>query len=151
MYAIMDNLSELKMEQTEQAKMIKAQDDKLTEIEQRQEDFRDAFKPSDTLSFQDWARRSIAKCADSERFTKGDTRSEKFALATLESYERLNNKRRCRLDYRLQNAQANAMRNGASQSKAGNITKMQVICSDKDLRVAYEGVIKEMMLYYVAK
>ena len=74
----------------------------------------------------------------------------KYSMARSESYERLSRKRNCRLDDRVQRAKGRALEERPDIKKAelNKINKLYVIANDKDLRPAYELVIKEMMMCY---
>lgn len=65
-----------------------------------------------------------------------------------ESYERLNRKRPCRLDQRLDRAIGEAAKAGATKTQIKNITKLSIIEGDKDLKPVYEAVIREMLVVY---
>lgn len=84
-----------------------------------------------------------------ETFQKTDS-VEDYSLARSESYERLKQKRNCRLDDRVQKAKGRALeeRPDIKKSELDKINKIYIIANDKDLRPAYELVIKEMMVYY---
>lgn len=77
----------------------------------------------------------------------------KYSLARSESYERLSRKRNCRLDDRVQRAKGRALEERPDIKKAdlSKINKLYVIANDKDLRPAYELVVKEMMMCYCVK
>ena len=62
-------------------------------------------------------------------------------------------KRNCRLDDRVQRAVGRALeeRPGIKKSELKKINKLYVIANDKDLKPAYELVIKEMMICYCVK
>lgn len=135
----------------EQQLKQKRQAEQLNRIEQKQDAIVDTFqKTDDTEDFQKWANDRIAQIAESPKFDKGYGRSKNYSLARSESYERLKQKRNCRLDDRVQKAKGRALeeRPDIKKSELDKINKIYIIANDKDLRPAYELVIKEMMMYY---
>ena len=146
-YAIADGQAKVELEQKRQA-------EQLNRIEQRQEAIADTFqRVDDAENFQKWASACIAKIAESPNFNKGTSRSMKYSCAWSESYERLMKKRNCRLDDRVQRAIGRALeeRPDIKKSELQKINKLYVIANDKDLKPAYELVIKEMMICYCVK
>ena len=145
-YAIADGQAKMELEQKRQA-------EQMNRIEQKQDAIVETFqKTDDAEDFQKWANDCIAKIAESTKFDKGYGRSKNYSLARSESYERLKQKRNCRLDDRVQKAKGRALeeRPDIKKSELDKINKIYVITNDKDLRLAYELVIKEMMIYYCA-
>lgn len=143
-YAIADGQAKMELEQKRQA-------EQMNRIEQKQDAIADTFqKTDDTEDFQKWANDRIAQIAESPKFDKGYGRSKNYSLARTESYERLKQKRNCRLDDRVQKAKGRALeeRPDIKKSELDKINKIYIIANDKDLRPAYELVIKEMMMYY---
>lgn len=123
----------------------------IEQVKQTQTAIVDTFqKANDTEDFQKWANNRLAQIAESPKFDKGYGRSKNYSLARTESYERLKQKRNCRLDDRVQKAIGRALeeRPDIKKSELQKINKIYVIANDKDLRPAYELVIKEMMMYY---
>lgn len=123
----------------------------VEQVKQTQTAIVDTFqKANDTEDFQKWANNRLAQIAESPKFDKGYGRSKNYSLARTESYERLKQKRNCRLDDRVQKAIGRALeeRPDIKKSELQKINKIYVIANDKDLRPAYELVIKEMMIYY---
>lgn len=134
-------------QQLEQKRLAK----EVEEVKQTQNAIVDTFqKPDDTEDFQKWANDRITQIAESPKFDKGYGRSKNYSLARAESYERLKQKRNCRLDDRVQKAKGRALeeRPDIKKSELERINKIYIIANDKDLRPAYELVIKEMMIYY---
>lgn len=132
----------------------KRQAEQLNRIEQKQTILSDTFqKNDDTEDFQRWANNCIAKIAESPYFDKGTNRSMRYSLARNESYERLKQKRNCRLDDRVRKAIKRALeeRPDIKKTELNKINKMYIIANDKDLRPAYELVLKEMMVCYCVK
>lgn len=143
-YAIADGQAKMELEQKRQA-------EQMNRIEQKQDAIVDTFqKTDDTEGFLKWANDRIAQIAESPKFDKGYGRSKNYSLARTESYERLKQKRNCRLDDRVQKAKGRALeeRPDIKKSELDKINKIYIIANDKDLRPAYELVIKEMMMYY---
>lgn len=129
----------------------KRQAEQLNRIEQTQNAIVDTFqKVDDAEDFQQWANDKIARIAESPKFDRGHGRSKNYSFARTESYERLKQKRNCRLDDRVQKAIGRALeeRPDIKKSELQKINKIYIIANDKDLRPAYELVIKEMMIYY---
>lgn len=126
----------------------------IDEVKQTQIAIADTFqKTDDTEDFQKWANNCIARIAESPKFDKGYGRSKNYSLARSESYDRLKQKRNCLLDDRVRKAIGRALENqpDIKKSELQKINKIYVIANDKDLRPAYELVIKEMMIYYCVK
>ena len=129
----------------------KRQAEQLNRIEQAQNIIVDTFqKVDDAEDFQQWANDKIARIAESPKFDRGYGRSKNYSLARSESYDRLKQKRNCRLDDRVQKAIGRALeeRPDIKKSELQKINKIYIIANDIDLRPAYELVIKEMMIYY---
>lgn len=151
---IFQSVAQQQLEQKRQAEEISKQGEQIKQIEQTQTAIAETFsKVDDTEDFQHWVNNCITKIAESPYFTNGTTRSMKYSLARNESYERLMRKRNCRLDDRVQRAKGRALEVNPSIKKAElqKINKLYVIANDKDLRPAYELVIKEMMMCYCVK
>lgn len=141
---IFNSVAEQQLEQKRQA-------EQMNRIEQKQDAIVETFqKTDDTEDFQKWANDRIAQIAESPKFDKGYGRSKNYSLARSESYERLKQKRNCRLDDRVQKAKGRALeeRPDIKKSELDKINKIYIIANDKDLRPAYELIIKEMMMYY---
>lgn len=151
MNLLVQSISRNELEQKRQAEQLNRIEEKQTVIEQKQEVIADTFqKTDDTEDFQEWAKNCICRIAESPKFDKGQGRSRNYSLAYGESYERLKQKRNCKLDDRVQKAKGRAVieRPDIKKSELEKINKIYVIANDKDLRPAYELVIKEMMMYY---
>lgn len=144
MNMLCENISRQELEQKRLAKEVE-------QVKQTQTAIVDTFqKTNDTEDFQKWANNRLAQIAESPKFDKGYGRSKNYSLARTESYERLKQKRNCRLDDRVQKAVGRALeeRPDIKKSELQKINKIYVIANDKDLRPAYELVIKEMMMFY---
>ena len=141
-YAIADEQAKMELEQKRQAKQ-------LDRIEKKQDAIAETF--SDTTNEEDfkaWVNRRIGKIAESSKYTNGASRSARYQNARAESYERLNQKRPCRLTQRVAYAKEMALQNGATKTAANSINNLTIIAADKDLRPIYETVVKEMMIFY---
>lgn len=144
LFGLIESMAKQELEQKRQA-------EQLNRIEQKQDMLTDAFqKTDDTEDFQKWANNCIARIAESVKFDRGQGRSKNYSLARAESYERLKQKRNCRLDDRVQKAIGRALEEKPDIKKSDlqKINKIYIIANDKDLRPAYELVIKEMMIAY---
>lgn len=151
MNLLVQSISRNELERKRQTEQLSRIEEKQTAIEQKQEIITDAFqKQDDTEDFQKWASSCIGKIAESQKFDKEQGRSKNYSLAWAESYERLKQKRNCRLDDRVQKAKGRALieKPDIKKSDLDKINKIYIIANDRDLRPAYELVIKEMMIYY---
>ena len=147
MNLLVQSISKQELEQKRLAKEVEA-------VKQNQEAIADTFqKTNDTEDFQRWANDRIAQIAESPKFNKGRNRSQNYSLARSESYERLSKKRSCHLDDRVQRAIGRALKEkpDIKRTELQKINKIYIIANDKDLRPAYELVIKEMMIAYCVK
>lgn len=154
LYGLIETQARQELEQKRIAEEQKKQSEQIKCIEQTQEMIAETFqKVNDTEDFQKWANNCIAKIAESPNFENGVGRNTKYAYARLESYERLMKKRNCRLDDRVRRAKGRALeeRPDIKKSELEKINKIYVIANDKDLRTAYELVLKEMMMFYCVK
>lgn len=132
----------------------KRQAEEIEKIKEQQAVITDTFAiKKDVEDFQRWANGCLAKIAESPNFTNGFSRNMRHQNARAESYERIAQKRNCRLDDRVARAKGRALEERPDIKKAelNKINKIYVISNDKDLRPAYELVIKEMMIYYCVK
>ena len=143
-YAIAEGQAKMELEQKRLAKEVE-------EVKQTQTTIAETFRQvNDVENFQNWANSCITKIAQSTYFHSGTATNMKYSMARSESYERLSRKRNCRLDDRVQRAKGRALEERPDIKKAelNKINKLYVIANDKDLRPAYELVIKEMMMCY---
>lgn len=151
---LVQSISQNELEQKRMAEEQERQKAQIEQIGQNQAAIAETFQTvNDLESFQKWANSCVNKIADSPNFKPGESRNAKYSLARSESYERLAKKRNCRLDDRVQRAKGRALEEKPDIKKAdlNKINKLYVIANDKDLRPAYELVLKEMMLYYCVK
>jgi anti-repressor protein len=147
LYGLIDGIAKVELEQKRQAEQLK-------QIQDKQDVLVDTFKKTDgTEDFQRWANDRIAQIAESPNYAIGHSRQEKYKIARGESYNRLKKKRNCRLEERVQKAIGRALseRPDIKKSELQKINTMYVIANDKDLKLAYEMVIKEMMMCYCTK
>ena len=143
--ALMDLVNGMARQEIEQ----KRHAERISRIEQKQDTFIETFATTaDIEDFKAWVNRCIGKIAESPKYTNGTNRSIKYQNARSESYDRLNQKRPCRLTQRVAYAKEMALQNGSTKTAANAINRLTVICSDKDLKPIYETVIKEMMMCY---
>lgn len=151
MNLLVQSISQNELEQKRLSEEQKKQGEQIKKIEETQTTIAETFKStSDIDNFQRWVSNCISKIAESPKFTDESTRSTKYSMARSESYKRLTKKRNCRLDDRVQRAKGRALEERPDIKKAelNKINKLYVIANDKDLRPAYELVIKEMMMCY---
>lgn len=151
---IFQSVAQQQLEQKRLAEEQKKQGEQIKRIEETQTTIAETFQnTSDVENFQEWVNNCITKIVESPNFTQGTTRSMKYSFARSESYERLTRKRNCRLDGRVQRAKGRALEERPDIKKAelNKINKLYVIANDKDLRPAYELVVKEMMMCYCVK
>ncbi len=141
-YRIADEQAKVELEQKRQAEL-------LHRIEQKQDTITETFSAAaGREDFKKWVNRCIGKIAESPRYTNGDSRSARYQNVRAESYERLNQKRACRLTQRVAYAKETALQNGATKTVINSINRLTVISEDRDLKPIYETVIKEMMIAY---
>ncbi len=151
MNLLVQSISKNELEQKRLSKEVEEVRQAQVAIEQKQEVISDTFqKTDDTDDFQKWASSCISKIAESPKFDKEQGRSKSYSLAWAESYERLKQKRNCRLDDRVQKAKGRALieKPDIKKTDLDKINKIYIIANNKDLRPAYELVIKEMMMCY---
>ncbi|TCL40031.1 ORF6N domain-containing protein [Anaerospora hongkongensis] len=82
----------------------------------------------------------IAKCSADKNYQA--IRSESYML--------LEERAACDLNTRIRNMRQRLEDTGATKTKINSITKMDVIESDKRLKEIYTGIVKEMLIKYVA-
>ena len=139
-----ESIARTELEQKRQAEQIQR-------LEDTQHTLVETFQHASGIEdFQTWANRCLAKIAESPKFDRGYGRSNNYAFARNESYERLKKKWNCNLNDRVSRARGRAMEKnpGISKAKLNAINKLSVMSDDKSLRPVYESVIKEMMIAY---
>ena len=98
--------------------------------------------------FKQWCKNCAGKIAKSPKLESVSSK-EVFGVIWNESYQRLTEKRPCNLKTRLTNERGKAFERGKSSSWIKqHITYLSIIADDKDLKPAYESVIREMMMVY---
>ena len=146
LYGLIEAQARQELEQKRLAKEV-------AEVKQSQNAIAETFaKANNEEDFQKWVNICISRIAQSPYFCSGVQQNAKYSMARSESYDRLTKKRNCRLDDRVQRAKGRALEEKPSIKKTdlNKINKLSVITSDKDLKPAYELVIKEMMMCYCA-
>lgn len=101
--------------------------------------------------FKQWCKNCAGKIAKSPKLEQFSSK-EVFGVIWNESYQRLTEKRPCNLKTRLTNERGKAFERGKSSSWIKqHITYLSIIADDKDLKPAYESVMREMMMVYCAE
>lgn len=138
---IFNSVAEQQLEQRRQA-------ERISKLEDNQKTISTAMKGRTEEEFSHWVNRCLSAIAESDNYHYIGSRQERHRAVRAESYERLNEKRPCRLNQRVEAEQGRALRAGASTARVKAINKLYVIEHDKDLKPVYEAVIREMMIYY---
>lgn len=125
----------------------KRQAEQISKLEDNQKAISAAMQGR-TEEFSHWVNRCLSAIAESDNYHYIGDRQERHKAVRAESYERLNDKRPCRLKQRVDAEQGRALRSGASTTRVKAITKLYIIEHDKDLKPVYESVIREMMICY---
>lgn len=141
MNMLVENMSRQELEQKRQA-------EKLATLEENQKAINAAMLGQREESFKNWANRCLSAIAESSNYPYIGSREERHRAVRAESYERLNQKKPCRLNQRVESEKGRASIAGASAARIKGITKLSVIESDKALKPLYEAVIREMMIAY---
>ena len=113
-----------------------------TSMEQKQETIVQTFSKESAKDFRPWVKFCITAIVESPNYHYLGSRAEKYQAVTAESYDRLNRKKPCRLDQRVQTEKGRAI------ARINAINKLTIIESDKALKPIYETVLKEMMIAY---
>ena len=138
---LVESMSRQELEQKEQAK-------RLTELENSQKAIRTAMMGPVEQTFKEWASSCLSIIAESPSYPYQGDRSERHQAVRAESYERLNQKKPCRLKQRVEAEKGRAIIAGASAERVKAINKLSIIEADKTLKPLYETVIREMMIAY---
>lgn len=141
MNMIVENMSKQEIEQKRQA-------EKLSILEENQKVIAQTFTKESAQDFKAWVNHCLSVIAESENFQYIGDRQERHRAVRAESYKRLNDKKSCRLDQRVETEKVRAAIAGASQARISAINKLTIIESDKALKPIYETVIREMMIAY---
>ena len=126
----------------------KRQAEHISKLEENQKAITTAMQGRIEEDFSHWVNRCLSAIAESDNYHYIGTRQERHQAVRAESYERLNDKRPCRLKQRVEAEQGRAFRAGASNTRVKSINKLYIIEHDKDLKPVYESVIREMMIAY---
>lgn len=119
---------------------------RLDMVEDSQRAMQQAIAKPIEYDFKAWVCKCLNAIAESPKFTYMGENA--FQAVRRESYERFNDKRPSMLEQRVRNAKARAREHGASETNVKKINKLSVISDNKDLRLIYETVIREMMIAY---
>lgn len=138
----------VELEQKRQGKEQERQAKELEDVKENQKAITQALSRPVEKSFREWINESLSAIAESEGYQYIGSRQDRHRAVRKESYERLNRKRPCRLEQRLDRAKGEAARSGASKTQIKDITKLTIIEGDKDLKPVYESVIREMLVVY---
>ena len=142
LYAMMDEQAKQELEQ----QRIKEKQEK---IEKKLDVVVATYEKNDSSDdFKQWCKNCAGKIAKSPKLESLSKR-EVFGVIWNESYQRLTEKRPCNLKTRLTNERGKAFERGKSSSWIKqHITYLSIIADDKDLKPAYESVMREMMMAY---
>ena len=142
LYAMMDEQAKQELEQ----QRIKEKQEK---IEKKLDVVVATYEKNDSSDdFKQWCKNCAGKIAKSPKLESLSNR-EVFGVIWNESYQRLTEKRPCNLKTRLTNERGKAFERGKSSSWIKqHITYLSIIADDKDLKPAYESVMREMMMVY---
>lgn len=145
LYAMMDEQAKQELEQ----QRIKEKQEK---IEKKLDVVVATYEKNDSSDdFKQWCKNCAGKIAKSPKLESLSSR-EVFGVIWNESYQRLTKKRPCNLKTRLTNERGKAFERGKSSSWIKqHITYLSIIADDKDLKPAYESVMREMMMVYCAE
>ena len=145
LYAMMDEQAKQELEQ----QRIKEKQEK---IEKKLDVVVATYEKNDSSEdFKQWCKNCAGKIAKSPKLESLSSR-EVFGVIWNESYQRLTEKRPCNLKTRLTNERGKAFERGKSSSWIKqHITYLSIIADDKDLKPAYESVMREMMMVYCAE
>ncbi|GKH33507.1 antA/AntB antirepressor family protein [Muricomes sp. OA1] len=138
----------VELEQKRQGKEQERQAKELEDVKENQKAITQALSRPVEKSFREWVNGSLSAIAESSGFQYIGSMQDRHRAVRTESYDRLNRKRPCRLDQRLDRAKGEAARAGATKTQIKDITKLTVIEGDKDLKPVYEAVIREMLVVY---
>lgn len=142
LYAMMDEQAKQELEQ----QRIKEKQEK---IEKKLDVVVATYEKNDSSDdFKQWCKNCAGKIAKSPKLEQFSSK-EVFGVIWNESYQRLTEKRPCNLKTRLTNERGKAFERGKSSSWIKqHITYLSIIADDKDLKPAYESVMREMMMAY---
>lgn len=138
----------MEAEQKRQAREQERQAQEITAVKETQKTIAQALGKDIIEDFRSWVSRSLSAIAESNNYPYIGSQQERHQAVRKESYERLNAKRPCRLDQRVDGERGRAAAAGASQTRIKAINKLTIIEGDKDLKPVYESVIREMLVTY---
>lgn len=138
---LVESMSRQELEQKQQAK-------RLAELESSQRAIQTAMMGPVEQTFKEWASSCLSTIAESPSYPYQGDRSERHQAVRAESYERLNQKKPCRLKQRVETEKGRAIIAGASAERVRSINKLSIIEADKALKPLYETVIREMLIAY---
>lgn len=135
-----------------ETKRIAAEQKQLKETIENQgraiQTVKDTFSKQSPKDFRPWVKQCITAISESPAYQFTGTKPEKYQAVTKESYDRLNQKKPCRLKQRVESERGRALSSGASAARVNAINKLTIIENDKALKPIYETVLKEMMIAY---
>lgn len=123
----------------------------IENIKESQQAIAETFQRKPEDDFKTWVNKCVGKIAESSKYPFRGSDKDKYKQIRYESYERLNKKKPCRLNQRVEAEKGRAFSAGASTTKISAINKLTIIEGDKALKPIYETVIKEMMIAYCVK
>lgn len=139
--SIFQQAAKVELEQKRQAEQI-------MQLEEKQQLISQAVTKESGKNFREWVNNCLSRIAESDNFQYIGNRQERHQAVRAESYERLNSKRPCRLNQRVEAEKGRAFNAGASTARINAINKLTIIESDKDLKPVYESVVREMLIAY---
>ncbi|MDY2652130.1 MULTISPECIES: antA/AntB antirepressor family protein [Eisenbergiella] len=138
----------MEMEQKRQKAEQERQAEELLKVQENQKVITQALAKPVEMDFRTWVKNNISAVAGSENYPFIGSTKERYQAVWNESYERLNQKRSCRLSQRVARARGDAATAGATKRQIEEINKLSIIEGDKDLKPVYESVIREMLAVY---
>lgn len=138
----------MEMEQKRQKAEQERQAEELQKVKENQKVITQALAKPVEMDFRTWVKNNISAIAGSENYPFIGGTKERYQSVWNESYERLNQKRSCRLSQRVARARGDAATAGATKRQIEEINKLSIIEGDKDLKPVYESVIREMLAAY---
>lgn len=138
----------MEMEQKRQKAEQERQAEELLKVRENQKVITQALAKPVEMDFRTWVKNNISAVAGSENYPFIGSTKERYQAVWNESYERLNQKRSCRLSQRVARARGDAATAGETKRQIEEINKLSIIEGDKDLKPVYESVIREMLAVY---
>lgn len=131
---IFDATAKVQLDQIEQAK-------RLSVVEQRQEHITDVL----SLNPTEW-RKKTEELLNRIAHARGD--HSNYLAVRLESYQKLEERARCKLLTRLMNRRQRMALEGVAKSKIDKVNKLDIIAEDAKLTEIYLAIVKEMAIKY---